>query len=181
MQNLKCKIAIQNSKLFYLTFNFLLALLSFNFLLLTSVYAQTPCPNPEECAIYNLNQNRLPEGAIPTPPPSTDTSNPIANFLSKITSLVSSKLGELFYHQPGDKSKTFLESGSVQQSELPPELKPNPSVSAEAQLKGNLGGSSGYYGAELPQVEPDQNGVGVSEKFYEQANFPVGIHPVTGQ
>jgi hypothetical protein len=160
----------------FTAFGMTIVFFAFLFLFLPMVHAQTtPDTNTsEEQAVYNLN-TQLPPGVIPSEPKATDN-NPLFNLINSIKNWAGNLL---FFNQPFHPVKVFQQSGSIHQAELPDELKPNPSSNPTDQLKESLSSQSGVYGVTLPDL--GQKGIGQSEKNYEQANFPSGVNPITGQ
>lgn len=167
----------------------------------TPTLTPTPTPrqiSPHEQAMEHLNQGLLPTEAILTEPSTTSES-----FLTSIIQTF-----QKLFHSP---LKFFAHSESIHQAYLPKELKPeyqeakNQSQNKQIQgiaitspleaLKGLLGGSTGFYGVDLPKevqeediqpedIQPEENIIQLiqpSEKAFEKAYFPEGINPVTGQ
>lgn len=139
---------------------------------LMTIYGQTP----EEQAIYNLNQGLLPKEVIKEKP--SEDQNILQKILSALSNLVSPLL---FIFQPQNPPKVYSQSESIQQAEVPIELKPQDENPVD-RLKEFLGGSLGFYGVSLPDISGiNKEGIQESERLYEKANFPEGIRPVTGQ
>lgn len=154
----------------------LILLVTCYLLLAIPIHAQTnntDTRTTEEWAVQDQIYG-LPQPATQSSSPQTDQ-----NLITKLVGLIQNWVSglQLFIQTPIHKEELFGNSGSAQGAYLPPELKPNPNSSPTDQLKQDLGGSSGVYGANLPQFG---DGIGESEKNYEQANFPPGIHPITG-
>lgn len=147
-------------------------------------YTPATTPPPEEDAVYDLNQGLKPPGTNPEVPEDTDIFRTIFQRIEVIFSTL------FWWTEFHDKQKLSAQSEAIQQSEVPPELKPDGS-NPEVNIKVHLGGSAGTYGNSLPDFDPTQGDCGVenpqeeiikfSECMYEQANFPPGVHPITGR
>lgn len=141
--------------------------------------AQTPTPSSttsEERSVYNLNQGLLPKEAIGQEPVG---GNIFEALVRGIFNFLVSHL--LFLRQPGDPDKVFVESRSIQQAEIPPELKPKQDENPIEQLRKFLGGgSSGVYPVSLPDIPGvNKESIQESEKLFEKSYFPEGINPIT--
>ncbi len=150
----------------------LLILISLAFQLYAIRYTLYPVYAQEEQAIYTRNQVVMPKEAI---------KKEGDDFLKKLLGIF---LRGIFFITPGNTRKMVAQSESTQQSIVPEELKPqsedkNPLTWAKNQLTGFLGGSSGFYGVDMPG-DVQSSDIKQSEKMFEQANFPEGINPVTG-
>lgn len=136
------------------------------FLLLTTTYQQNITLASYEPAIYNQTKSLLPKEVIPNPSPS-NLFDSLRNFFTNLV----------------NPQKFFLQSQSLHQAYLPQEVKENSSpvtTSVLNKINNLLGGSTGYYDVTLPK-EIQGGDATSSGKAFEQANFPKGINPVTGQ
>ena len=129
---------------------------------------------PEEKAVYNLDARLLPGEVIKDVP--TENESWLDKILNALRNLINPLL---FKCQPQDKGKVYTQSETIQQSEVPPELKPadqNPLV----RFKQFLGDKSGFYPISLPEIPGfNKDSIQKSEEFYENAHFPEGIRPIT--
>lgn len=136
-----------------------------------TAFAQTT----EEQAVYNLNQGLLPQEAIGQ---EQGAGNIFEEFARRIANFLVSHL--LFLRQPADPDKVFVESKSIQQAEIPPELKPRRDESPIEQLRKFLGGSFGVYPVSLPDIPGvNKESIQESEKLYENSYFPENVKPIT--
>lgn len=127
---------------------------------------------PDEQAVYNLNQNLLAPEAIKDIP--ADQS-----LLGKITSTVTSffsKVSQIFNPQ-----KLFAQSESIHQVQTPSEAQSKETNPANI-FESFLGGKTGVYSISLPEgIGKTSDKIIDKEKQFQQANFPPGISPITGQ
>ncbi len=146
----------------------------------TDQTATTPKVNtPEEQAVYNIDNGQFPEsidqGALP---PQTQQ-----NIFSGIGNLIGgffSSIGALF--SPNHPDQLVVQSSKSSQVIVPDQIKQQVDQKpADERTKSYFGNSTGVYGAQMPDIQNQQNNVGAYEQTYEQANFPDGIHPITGQ
>lgn len=91
-------------------------------------------------------------------------------------------LGQLFFNTISKIGTFYPQTENLSQSEVPPEVKPKSTDSLFENLWGFLGKSFGFYAVNLPSsIATPSTNVRDAEKFYEDANFPENINPVTGQ
>lgn len=130
---------------------------------------------PDEQAVYNLNQNLIAPEAIKDQP-----SEP--SLINKITSGIGDFFEQLLTKLPIINGlKLFAQSETIHQAQIPAEAQ-LPSVSAIDKLKGFLGGKTGVYSVSLPEgIGKTSDKIIDKEKQFQQANFPDGISPITGQ
>lgn len=152
-------------------------LISLFFLLSTTTYNLQPIyaisPGTEEVGVYN--QNFL----LPNPVATASTpANP--NIFQQFFDSLGNLLGNLFsgqFFQPiSDPLKMFAQTENLHQSYLPEELKPSegtPTSQIQTLIQDN-------YNKDMPKEVRGEN-IQDSEKYYEEAHFPPGIHPLTGQ
>lgn len=123
-----------------------------------------------EQAVYNLNQGLNPsELASVTRPKDENIFTSLGNLLA---SAINSLLGFSIFNVP----KYYAQSETIHGSYLPEEVATSSSSSAN-QLKGFLGGSTGFYGATLPDLGASD--IKQSEELYQQAYFPEEVKPIT--
>lgn len=145
----------------------------------------------EEQAIYDLNNSSLPKDAVVTTTDEqegllTKASNfvlgPILYVVNGASSVVG--LGQLFKSPPKKPVQLITQSGSIHRSDLPAELAPPENAGIVDKVKGYLGNTAGFYPVDLPEFlkgNTSEHAITDREKAYEQANFPEGVHPITGQ
>lgn len=162
-------------------------LITYNISFTTSAYAApatSPSQTREEHAISNFKQGNLPAEIQET------LKEEDKGFLSNIFNTWNKLTGALInvFNKKPDQPEIMLgRSENLHQSNFPEELKPkqdkgvNPLDWLGNQFQGLLGGSTGFYGADLPKFEEPLEKVSDYEKSYEKSNFPEGINPITGQ
>ena len=153
-----------------LNFKFLILIICSLYAIYFILYIPPTFAASEEQAIYNLNNSIFPDEVKAKQEP-TDILTGIKNFFGNL-------FNGIFKIQPSNPEKTYTQSGNLQQATIPDEyreIKPNDLIS---NIKQFLGGSTGFYGQELPP-ELQNGNVWQFEKNYEQVNFPEGINPIT--
>lgn len=161
------------------------------FLLLILPFSKVLAATSEEQAIYDLNNGSLPKEAVITTTDKqegfiTQASNfvigPILYIVNGVSGIAG--LGSLFQKPPSKPVQLISQSGSIHKSDLPAELTPPENAGIVDKVKGFLGNSTGFYPVDLPDFLKS-TGLGPEitkrERAYEQANFPEGVHPITGQ
>lgn len=144
----------------------------------------SPSQTREEQAVSNFNQGTLPS-EVSTAKPKEEETNLFSQALATIKNPFAF-FTQIFRNDPKQKETFLVESENVHQSTFPEEVKPKPqqpgtSSWLEGLFKGFLGGSTGLYGADLPEFKEPLGKVSEYEEGYEKANFPEGINPITGQ
>lgn len=117
-----------------------------------------------EQALDSLNLGLLPKEAIKDKPEDQSLWNQIASALAQLFS---------------NPLKAFARAENLQQSSIPLEIETK-AGSPPNQLDEFLGGSKGFFGVSLPEDVQNTSWT-EAEKSYEQANFPEGVRPITGQ
>lgn len=153
-----------------LNFKFLILIIFFLYTLYPISYTHPAFAASEEQAIYNLNNGIFPDEVKAKQEP-TDILTVIRNFIGNL-------FNGIFKIQPSNTEKTFSQSDNLQQATIPDKYREIKKNDLPSTLKQFLGGSTGFYGEELP-TELQTTDVGQSEKNYEQVNFPQGINPIT--
>lgn len=163
-----------------LLFSFQLLVSSLFFLILTApILAATSNQPliPDEQAVYNLNQNLLAPEAVKDTPVEQNLIGEITSSIGSFISQSLTKLSSISFNGP----KFFAQSQSINQAQIPTEVQPQ-SPNILEKLKGFLGGRTGVYSVSLPDtVGKSSDNVGEREKQFQQANFPPGVSPITGQ
>lgn len=154
----------------------LLVLLHLFLFPLSPIYADELAVSSEEQAVYDLNKGLLPDERAQVEKPAEQS------ILQTLLNSLANIFNSLFKVGPADKTKLYSQSENIHQATLPEELKPK-TPSLVDRVKGFLGTSTGFYGADLPETvdKPAGNPIEQYEKFYEQANFPDEVRPITGQ
>lgn len=149
------------------------------FFSISALTASSDDPTTEEQAVFNLNQGILPNEASGNF--NKEEEGLFKIFLKKLSSW-GQGIRRLFRQEPNYPGTLLMQSGGLHQSQLPPELVPKEEELLD-KLKGFLGGSTGFYGVNLPDFskELDEKEPYVTSygEFYEQANFPEGVKPIT--
>lgn len=145
-------------------------------ILTSTAHAQTPSPTGFPPASAPLPEEKAVENRANWTIPKTATTKPTNNQLRGFQQIIAELFNKItrFFNLP----KFFGESGSIHQATTPSELKPTGSI--PNQLEDFLGGSTGAFGAELPK-ELQSDNPETSIQRIEQATFPEGIAPATGE
>ena len=163
-------------------------IITYHILLITPSYAasaSSPSQTREEQSISNFKQGLLPEELRSEKRLQEQSAlDQVFNALKNIPGFFL----KIFKEEPLKKGTFLAESEDMHQSSFPPEIKPKSEDNhlfdfnwLGDQFKGLLGSFAGLYGADLPKFDKSLEKVSDYEKGYEQANFPEGINPITGQ
>ncbi len=144
----------------------------------STLTSATPTMGPEEKAVYKLNQGLLPEQLAKEQQPPVTEPDILKRFFDNLGKLIGGIFSGLFFNTIIDNPKMYVQSGNVDQSSVPGELVPK-TDNVTQNIQDFLGKSTGIYGANLPK-EVQGSDIKESERGFEQANFPAGINPITG-
>jgi hypothetical protein len=149
------------------------------------VYGQ----NPEENAIYNECAATTPKELCPESATNQQNKNPLFEALNSLKSNLGGLIG-LISPNINNPTKYYQQSKSTNQARIPGDLSKNPQPTKDVlgvqedvvnNLKGFLGGSSGFFGATLPKLDSLGNEIKDYECLYQKASYPKGVAPVTGK
>lgn len=154
-------------------------LIALLFALLFLPPAQISAATSDEAAMEKMNRSLLPaEVAGSTIPPQKSIFRP---FLGSLSSL-STFLGRMFGLSINLSSpKDFANRSEVNFNSSLPEFGQDQKGEILNQ-PGSIWGRAGIYGSQLPEFSGgDPQSIREFEQAYEQAHFPEGVHPITGQ
>lgn len=135
-----------------------------------NVPATTNLPTSDEVAVENLNQGLLP------PDINQDIKPQEKNIFQQIIAFLTNLLG----FKPTFPEIFHPRSDIQQNIHIPPEFKPQ-SDEENTLLPKFLGEEVGIYSVTVPsQINQQSINTRGFENTFEQANFPPGIHPITG-
>lgn len=171
---------MQNTK--FKLFYFLVVPLSLAFCLLNSSAVSAVTAVPDENALYNLNQNLLPDQVVKDIKPQTEgVLDKAGHLLGSVADLFKKFLG----FTPSRPSLFIPRAQSQQQSLVPDQVRSEVSEPVERASE-SLGQKTGVYSLSCPEKIKDEieKSVTHNTRNFEESCyrfFPDNINPITGQ
>lgn len=125
----------------------------------------------DEQAVYNLNKGLNPGEIAGVSKPASE------NIFNSLLNIAAKTINSLLGFQVFDVPRYYVQSEAIHGAYLPEEVATS-SSNPTNQLKGFLGGSTGFYGATLPDLGQINN-IQESEELYQQSYFPEEVKPIT--